>query len=41
VAFKCPHHHDLKTYKHWTDGPQQPNGKRTLNPPNGHAPPDG
>jgi hypothetical protein len=39
VAFKCPHHHDLKTYKHWTDGPQQPNGKRTLNPP-GRPPPD-
>jgi hypothetical protein len=39
VAFKCSHHHNLKSYKRWTDGPQLPNGKRTLNPPNKPPPP--
>jgi hypothetical protein len=24
VAFKCSHHHNLKSYKHWTDGPKLP-----------------
>jgi hypothetical protein len=41
VALKCGHCHDLKTYKHWTDGPLLPNGKRTLIPPARHPPPDG
>ncbi|HEY1739944.1 MAG TPA: hypothetical protein VGI86_14605, partial [Acidimicrobiia bacterium] len=40
VAFKCSHHHNLKSYKHWTDGPQLPNGTRTLNPPTKPPPPD-
>jgi hypothetical protein len=40
VALKCGHHHDLKTYKHWTDGPLLPNGKRKLTPPS-KPPPDG
>ncbi len=39
LAFKCTHCHDLKTYKGWTDGPLQPNGKRTLIPPD-RPPPD-
>ncbi len=33
VAWKCPHCHNLKTHKHFTDGPQLPNGTRTLIPP--------
>ena len=39
LTFKCEHHHDLKSHKHWTDGPKQANGKRKLHPPNSNAPP--
>ncbi len=39
LAWKCPHCHDLKSHKRWTDGPLQPNGKRTLIPPD-RPPPD-
>jgi hypothetical protein len=40
LAFKCGHCHDLKSHKHWTDGPRLPNGKRKLNPPASRPPPD-
>ncbi|HEY3831149.1 MAG TPA: DUF222 domain-containing protein [Acidimicrobiia bacterium] len=40
LAFKCGHCHDLKSHKHWTDGPCLPNGKRKLNPPASRPPPD-
>ena len=40
LGWKCPHCHDLKTNKHYTDGPLQPNGRRKLIPPN-NPPPDG
>ena len=39
LAWKCPHCHALKSHKRWRDGPQLPNGKRTLIPPN-KPPPD-
>ncbi len=41
LAFKCDHHHNLKSHKGWRDGPIDTNGKRTLIPPaQANAPPD-
>ncbi len=40
LGYKCPHCHDLKTHKRWTDGPLQPNGRRNLIPPPTPPPPD-
>ncbi len=40
LGYKSRHHHDLKSYRGWTDGPLQPNGRRTLIPPRAPPPRD-
>ncbi|HEY5012402.1 MAG TPA: DUF222 domain-containing protein [Acidimicrobiia bacterium] len=40
LGWKCAHCHRLKSAEGWTDGPLQPDGRRTLDPPQ-RPPPDG